>query len=81
MTLLDISYVLLKNQQFVVTHRYTIWQETKKKLDRSLIDQRVRYVLRKYTDKQFFCGHNLLTERVFVTGLYSSAEIALLETV
>jgi hypothetical protein len=31
--------------------------------------------LRKYEDKQFFCGHTILTEGVFVTQLSSNAEI------
>jgi len=30
-------------------------------------------VLRKYKEKHFFCGHNFLTESVFVTQLYVKA--------
>ena len=32
--------------------------------------------LRKYKDKQFFCGYNILTEGVFVTRLSSNVVIS-----
>ena len=31
---------------------------------------------RKYKDKQFFCGHNILTESVLVTQLSTNAGIS-----
>ena len=33
--------------------------------------------LQKYKDKQFFCGHNILLEGVFVTHLSSDVGISL----
>jgi hypothetical protein len=33
--------------------------------------------LQKYKGKQFFCGHNILTEGVFVTQLSSNVGICL----
>ena len=33
-------------------------------------------VLRQYKDKQFVCGHNILTESVFVNQLSSNAGIS-----
>jgi hypothetical protein len=37
--------------------------------------QHVTFLL-KYKDKQFFCGHNILTEVMFVTQLSSDAGIS-----
>jgi hypothetical protein len=48
-----------------------------KELDRLLIDHHLCYVFRKYKYKQVFCGHNILTEGVFVTQLSSNAGISL----
>jgi hypothetical protein len=57
-------------QQFVLTHKYTILQETEKTW---LIFNRaaIKHVmfLRKYKDRQLICGHNILTQGVFVTQL------------
>ena len=64
-------------QQFVVTHRYTVLQETEKTwpiLSRSSLKHVV--FLRKYKEKHFFCGYTILTEGVFVTHLSSNAEIS-----
>jgi len=35
--------------------------------------------LQKWKDKQFVCGHNILTEGVFVTQLSSNAGISVLQ--
>jgi hypothetical protein len=55
-------------QQFVVTHRYIILQQTDIR-DRLSIGQRSSMFLRKYKDKQHFCEQNIWTEGVFVTQL------------
>ena len=65
----------LITQQFVVTHRYIVLQETGKTwqiIDRPTFKHIV--FLRKYKRKQFFYGHNILTEGVLVTELSSDAE-------
>jgi hypothetical protein len=63
-------------QQFVVTHRDTILEETEKTwpILRRRIFKHVMF-LRKYKDKQFFLGHKIVTEGVFVTQQSSSAGI------
>jgi hypothetical protein len=64
-------------QKFVVTHRYTILEETEEA--RQIINgTTVKHVmlLQKYKEKQFFCDHNILTEGVFVTQLSSNAGIS-----
>jgi hypothetical protein len=64
-------------QQFGVTHQYTVYRRQKKNspiLNRPTV-KRIMF-LRKYKEKQFFCGHNFLTEGVFVTQLYSNAGIS-----
>ena len=70
-------------QQFVVNHRYTVLQEAEK-VDRSVIDQHLSMVC--LYDKQFSCGHNILTEGVFVNQSQSDElcglqEIAVLRTI
>jgi len=49
------------------------------KLDRSSTDQHFKHVmfLQKYEDKQYFCGHAILTEGVFATKLSSNAAISI----
>jgi hypothetical protein len=61
-------------QQIVVTQQYTILQETQKtpQIINRPIFQHVM-LLRKYKEKQFLCGHNILTEGVLVTQLSSNA--------
>jgi hypothetical protein len=56
-------------QQFVVTDWYTVLQETK--IESILNRPALKHVmfLWKCNDKQFFCGHNVLNECVFVTHL------------
>jgi len=51
-------------QQFVVNQRYTVLQETEK-FDRSEMDQNLSILC--FYDKQFSCGHKILTEGVFLT--------------
>ena len=54
-------------QQFVVTHQYTIFQETEKTWP-ILNKPTLKHVmfLQKCKDQQLSCGHNILTEGVFV---------------
>jgi hypothetical protein len=61
-------------QQFVVTHQHKILETAKTWpiLNRPTI-KHVMFLL-KYKDKQFFCGHNILS--VFVTQLSSNAGIS-----
>jgi hypothetical protein len=51
--------------QYVLTHWHKFYRT------QEILDSRptVKYVmfLHKCKDKQFFCGHNILTEGVFVT--------------
>jgi hypothetical protein len=67
-------------QQFAITHWHTIWQETEKTW-RMLSSQTLKHVmfLQKCKDKQFVCGHNILTEGVFVTQLSSNTGISVLQ--
>jgi hypothetical protein len=60
---------LLMKQQFVITHQYTILQETKHLL--ILNRPALHYVMFfwKYKNKQCFCEHNNFIEGVFVTEL------------
>jgi hypothetical protein len=53
-------------QQFVITHGDTILQETEKTWS-ILKRPTMKHVmfLKKYKDRQFFCGHNILTEGMF----------------
>jgi hypothetical protein len=69
-------------KQFVLTHRHTILEETENTwqiLNRP-IRKRVMF-LRKYKDKKSLCGHNILTEGVFVTQLSSNARIRVTDSV
>jgi hypothetical protein len=58
-----ICYISLTKQQFFVTHRYTVLQETEKNLTEP----------NRPTLMQFLCGHNIMTKVVFVTHLSSNA--------
>ena len=53
-------------QQFLVTHRYTILQDTRKTW--RILSRRVVF-WRKYKDKQFFGGQYILRVGVFVSHL------------
>jgi hypothetical protein len=72
------EYLLLKSD-FFVTHRHTIVLETEKKLDRSSKDQNSSMLVFFFANirtSNFFCGHNILTEGVFITALSSNAGIS-----
>jgi len=58
-------------------HRNTILQETEIPFP-SICRPTIKSVMfvRKYKDKQFVCGHNILTEGVIVTQLSSNAGIS-----
>jgi hypothetical protein len=61
--------ILLLKQQFIISHLYTAWQEAEETwliLNKPTL-QPVTF-LRKYKDKQNFCGH-IVTEGVFITQL------------
>ena len=65
-------------QQFAVTHRYTILQETEK--DRRILSRKsVKHFvfLREHKDKQFGCGHKIMTEGLFLTPTSCNAGIPL----
>jgi len=64
-------------QQFVVTHQYTIYGRWKKNLilDRPTL-RHVKY-LWKYKDRPFFCGHKILIEGAFETALSSNDDLSL----
>jgi hypothetical protein len=64
-------------QQFVVTNTYSFLQDTGKTspiLNRRTF-KHVMFLL-KYKDSNVFCGHNILTEGVFVTQLFISVGIS-----
>jgi hypothetical protein len=69
--------ISLMKQKFVVTQQYTFLQEREKTWT-ILFRPRVKHVmfLRKYWDKQFVCGHNILIKSIFVTVLSSNAGIS-----
>ena len=62
--------MLLMKQRFVVTHQYTVLQETERTWV-ILYRPNLTHImfLWKYKNQQFFCGHNILTEGLFVTEL------------
>ena len=62
-------------QPFVITHLYTALQEIKK-IDMIINRTTFKHVtfLRKYKEKQCFCGHKILTDGVFVVQLCSMPE-------
>ena len=65
-------------RQFVVTRRYTVLHETKKKRQNLNRPSRKHVLfLRKCEEKRFVCGHNILTEGVFVTKLSSNSGISI----
>lgn len=63
----------LMKMQFVLTHRYTVLEQTQKKLDRSVIDQHLNTSY-FYEDirRSNFLWIKILTEGVFVTQLASN---------
>jgi hypothetical protein len=76
------SRISLVKQQFVITHQFRIFQETENTwliLNRTAL-KHVMF-LRQYKDKQFFCGHNILTEGLFVMHLSSNAGISVWQIV
>ena len=67
--------ILPRKEQFVVTHRYTIVQETKKNFDRSLIGQHLSTsYFYEYIIRIIFCGYVIFIGGVFFTQLSSIAE-------
>jgi len=62
-------------QQFLAIQQYTIL-EGKEKTRQTINRPTFQHVtlLRKYKEKQFLCGHNILTESVSVTQLSSNAD-------
>jgi hypothetical protein len=64
----------LMQQQFAVTHRYTLLQEKDKPspIFSRLTLQRGTF-LRKYKEKQLFCGHNVLKKGAFVKEISKAA--------
>jgi uncharacterized protein YciI len=69
--------ILLMKEQFAITCWYTILQEKEKTLQiRNRSTHEHVMFLPKYKEKQFFYGHKILTEGVFVTQLYSNAGIS-----
>ena len=65
-------------QQFVVTHRYTVLQDKETPWP-SPSRLTLSFFLRKY-EKQFFYGHNIFTDDVFVTQPSSNAGFSALWT-
>jgi hypothetical protein len=66
----------LMKQQFVVTYQYTVLQETEKTWQIFNIPTYKHIMfLQKYKEKQFLCGHKILTG-VFVTQLSSNVGIS-----
>ena len=64
-------------QQFVATHPYTFLQEME--ITWQFINRpapKYGVFLQKYKDKQYFYGHSILTEGVFVTQLSSNVGIS-----
>jgi hypothetical protein len=63
-------------QQFVLTHQYTILQETEKPWQ-ILYSPTYKHVmfLWKYTEKQLFCGYSILRKDVFLTQVSSNVGI------
>ena len=68
----------LKKQQFVVIYQYTILQDTEKTSPtlKTPTLNHVKFFQKKYKNKQFFFGYNILTESVFVTQMSSNARIS-----
>jgi len=64
-------------QQFFITHRYTILQQTEKTWPILNMPAFKHVTFRKHQDKQFYCGHDIMTEGVFVTQLPSDPGICL----
>jgi hypothetical protein len=68
-------------QQFLVTHLYTILQETTKSDQSSTGQLKHVMFLQKYKAKQFSYVHNILTEGVFVAQLSNNAGISVRQRV
>jgi hypothetical protein len=64
-------------KQSVITFDKQLYMRHKK-LDRSSIVPKLSMIcfLRKHKDKQFLCGHNILTEALFETQLSSHVGIS-----
>ena len=62
-------------QEFVLTHGYAALQETEK-LDRSSKEQHLSVLCfnKNVLKKRTFCGHNIVTDSLFVTQLSNNAE-------
>jgi hypothetical protein len=64
------------NEKFFIAHRYTIIKATEKTwqiLNTSKFKHST--FLRKYNEKNFFCGHNILTESGFQTQMSSKPTV------
>ena len=73
----------LTKQQFVITNRNTVLREKEKKnwhIPSRPVHKHVMF-LRRYKEKQFSCGHRILTAGVFATQLPNNAEISILRIV
>jgi len=67
-------------EQPVATHQYTILQDTQKIwLIHTRPTLKLAMFLQKYKDKQYFRGHNIWTENVFVTQMSIHAAILFVE--
>lgn len=68
-------------QQFVVTHRYVVLQETE--LPRQILNRPTfrHFLKQKYKKQQFYSGYNNLIEGLFVTQLRSNVGISVWQIV
>jgi phosphatidylinositol kinase/protein kinase (PI-3 family) len=69
--------ISLFKQQFVVTQRYSVLQNTRKTwytLNRAYF-KHIMFLI-KYKEKQLFIGKNILTEGVFLTQVSGKAGIS-----
>jgi hypothetical protein len=68
-------------EQSDAIQQYTILQEKEKKMWLIHTRPELKLVMfsQKYKDKQYFRGHNILTESVFVTQVSINAEILFVE--
>jgi hypothetical protein len=67
-------------EQSVATHQYTILQDTQKMwLIHTRPTLKLVMFLQKYKDKQYFRGHNISTENVFVTQVSINAAVLFAE--
>ena len=68
-------------QQFLLTHHYTILQETAKSDQSSTGKLKHVMFLQKYKAKQFSYVHNILKEGVFVAQLSNNVGISVRQSV